>query len=382
MRTLKIVSVAVLFSALLAVMGCQNPLGFDGDAARSAGQPTVPSSWTSIAIPPLAQSVTINGIAASSAGTWVAIGGWDGAAYATSSTDTGTSWSATGNPLPSLGRSPSVINYVNDTFLVTAGNSATAGAYSTNGTSWSPTGTIGFGSKASAYSPDVKLYVIGGQYGQVVTTPDLVTISAIQSGTDTTFDTGSSSQTNPQKYINAAVYSNGSFILGGGKGHVAYSKTGTGWTPVTDTEDIFSSSMGAGDGFINWMAVGTILTGETIVVAVGGPDLGNGKAAFADSTALDDWSQASVFPLGIGCAVYSVAFGANSLGFTYFVAGDDNGNIAYSSNGNIWTQVPTASNPFAQAGVPINAIAYDAKNYEFIAVGGTANSVRAAISIP
>jgi hypothetical protein len=111
--------------------------------------------------------------------------------------------------------------------------------------------------------------------------------------------------------------------------------------------------------------------GNGTFVAVGGPNAASGsQAKAAYSTDGENWDVVS-FPTGFGTGfnVYALAYG-NYNNSDYFVAGDDNGYIAYSSDGGAsWTIVSNV----LPAGEAVNALTYDSATGRFIAVGGTNN---------
>jgi hypothetical protein len=320
-----------------------------------------PGSWDPpISNPPftsISGITTINGVA-SDGTTIVAVAGTSTNAYAATSTDGGDTWTTQSTALPALPRNPSTVNYIGNTYLVTAGNRATLGTYSASGSSWSITGTIGFGSKASAYGTAESLFVVGGQSGLAAYTPTLASnFTQIPAGSA---GTGWPAATGPASYINAGAYGNGVYVFGGGSGRIAYTPTilsGRAIVPwETAEENPFEE-----EEFIN-----VIVYGNGTFVAVGGPDAApgiQGKAAYSTNGII--WTQATDFPLGTDVAVYALAYGNG-----YFVAGDDAGNIAYSSNGGAsWT----GPIDVFQGRGPINALTYDQRSDRFIAVGGTSS---------
>ena len=149
MRSIKILTIGLIAAAALVFAGCNQITSGDPgeEEARSVlggkvGQ--APANWTVINNPPFDSLgiTTINGVA-SDGSTIVAVAGTGnpGTAYAATSTG-GINWGTpTALPNPPLSRSPSVVNYLghypNANFLVTAGNTATDGALSRNGTRWS-----------------------------------------------------------------------------------------------------------------------------------------------------------------------------------------------------------------------------------------------------
>jgi hypothetical protein len=273
-----------------------------------------------------------------------------------------------------LSRNPSVINYLGNNYLVTAGNSVIAGAFSGTGasSSWSGTGNINFGTKASAYGQDTTgnpWYVVAGQNGQAAYTRSLNAPFTLISQSVTGW-TG----TGPTAYINAGAYGQGSspgttplFVFGGGSARIAYTDT----IPADTSGQWGTANQTAftGSDFIN-----VIVFGDGTFVAVGGP--GNlGKAAY--STDGINWTATANFPLGNGVDVYALAFGYGPQGQACFVAGDDAGYIAYSyTGGATWT----LANPQPVLD-RVNAITYDRASNRFIAVGGGTKPM-AAYTLP
>jgi hypothetical protein len=384
MRSIKILKVMGLIAAVALTFAACNQvtsgeLGEEGsDPAASIlnlGQNGVganPANWTVIINPPFVSLgiTTINGVT-SDGSTIVAVAGTGnpGTAYAATSTG-GINW-GTPTALPSaLSRSPSVANYLGGNFLVTAGNTATDGAYSPDHLRWSKTGPadpaigIGFGTKASAYGQDTNtntlVYVVAGQNGRAAYTDNLGNSFKQIPQTITGW-----SGTGSDAYINTGAYGQGSdgetelFVFGGGSARIAYTDT----IPLNpnDTEwRTANQTAFTGRDFINVIAFG-----NGTFVAVGGP--GNlGEAAY--STDGINWTTVANFPLGQGFDVYALAYGYGPQGQACFVAGDDAGYIAYSyTGGATWTlanQQPVLKGP-------VNAITYDTASNRFIAVGGT-----------
>jgi hypothetical protein len=349
-----------------------------------------PANWTTaISIPPFTSIpgvtiTTINGVT-SNGSTIVAVAGTGnpGNTYASTSTDGGDTWTDQSTPLPALSRSPSVANFLGSNYLVTAGNSVTDGAFSPSGTgNWLKTGPtnnppvigIGFGTKASAYGPEANgnanVYVVAGQAGRAAYIDNLANTFNQISASITGWTTGTGSA----QYINAGAYGQGSspgtrplFVFGGGSARIAYtytisdSPTATPWQPANQTAF-------TGSDFINVIAFG-----NGTFVAVGGPGT-QGKAAYSTNGTTWTTTQPQNFPLGQGFDVYALAFGDG-----YFVAGDNAGYIAYSSNGGAnWT----LANQQPVFDGPVNAITYDAASDRFIAVGESKSQPAVAYTLP
>jgi hypothetical protein len=392
MKHIKIFTVGLIVAAALVFAGCNQITsgdpGEEGAVSRSilggkVGQP--PATWTVIGSPPFTTIkgvtiTTINGVASNGKADpydiIVAVAGDGSDTYASTSDDGGNTWIDQATPLPELSRSPSVANYLGDNFLVTAGNSVTDGAFSSDGFNWSKTGPtttpptigIGYGTKASAYGQDINtnalVYVVAGQFGQAAYTTNLGGIFNQISPSITGWDSGAGSAL----YINTAAYGQGSdgtkplFVFGGGSARIAYtytiSSTGTPWVAANQTAF-------TGSDFINVIAFG-----DGTFVAVGGPGT-QGIAAY--STDGINWTTVTNFPLGIGVDVYALAYGDE-----YFVAGDDAGYIAYSGNGGA-TWNPVNLRPVLDR---VNAIAYDSYSGRFIAVGQLNGGPAVAHTLP
>jgi predicted small secreted protein len=374
-KTLKVMGVlaamALVFAACNQVTGGGGEDGLTGarKIGQGVGQPTV---WATVPLTDLpfmnipgVTIGTINGVTSDGLGNTVAVAGTSSAAYAATSSNGGANWTTQATALPALPRNPSAVNYIGNQYLVTAGNTATAGAFSPIGTSgWSSTGLIGFGTKGSVYAQN--LYVVSGQAGQGAYSSSLSSAFTTITPTYTQWPATSG----PPAYINAAAFGEGTegdmFVFGGGSGYIAYTPTivsgGTisTWQPATITPALQATD------FIN-----VIVYGDGIFVGVGGPNAAPGTHAIAVwSTDGIDWTQASLpTRFGDGVEAYALAYGPwGGDSNNYFVAGDDNGNTVYSTNGMTWNSLVTQVFP---AGTPINALTNDSRNQRFIAVGGT-----------
>jgi hypothetical protein len=235
----------------------------------------------------------------------------------------------------------------------------TNGAFSSAGTAWTQTGTIGFGTKASVFASG--LYVVAGQNGQGAFSGALTSAFTTITQTETGW-TG----TGPTAYINAGAYGQGSssgtslFVFGGGSGRLAYTPTITSGGAVTRWATASTNPFGLSE-FIN-----AIVFGNGTFVAVGGPNSGQGRIAY--STNGINWTNVTNPPIGQNSPIFGLAYGSYG-GTNYFVAGDDAGYSAYSTNGVNWVAIPV---PVFASGAPINAIAYG--NGKFVAVGGNSAS--------
>jgi len=347
-------------------------------SAKQSSIGLAPDTWTSSDFGTEYSAFdTIEGVAANGNGEFILITGSASSFVYAPSTGNGSVWEYP-YTLSTFTRSPSAIGYLNGYCLITAGNQMTWGDY------YDPsvpllgkTGTIGFGSKASVFDPVNSYYIAGGQNGQVSYSTNLdygvVPTWTIIPNTITTF-TGTGSA----YYINAAAYGsdnvgNDVFVFGGGSGHIAYTddiKSATPWNVSENSVSIFGST-----GFVNVIVYGEP-NGVPTFVGVGETARGTGVAAYSTDGG-NTWSTASIFPIGINSGVYALAYGRSIENDTpYFVAGDDDGNIAYSLDGEVWIEPQTTSNPVLSGSV--NGIAYGTyyddtarvTKGRFVAVGG------------
>jgi hypothetical protein len=380
MKIKSLKTLAALTVIALAFGGCEQPA--DGDSAAGLNSlygdygfsfilgVEVPGTWTRSNDPPFMYTdegtlSTINGVAGTN-GTLVAVAGTTGEAYAATSTDGGATWTTDPDSLPGLGRAPSVVHYLNGFYLATPGNNGITGAYSADGVNWDKTGDIGFGCKTGVYGTKENFYVVAGQHGQAAYTDSLVAdFNYIPQTTTGWVGSGSAYYINAGAYGATTPYPTGVFVFGGGSGRLVYTETIL--DPVT--EDLNDWEPAVSDPFGDSEFINVIAYGNGIFVAVGGKDGGAGRAAY--STNGVDWYEAANFPLGNTASVYALAYGDG-----YFVAGDDDGYIAYSNDGDIWSRMIEVF----EDGSGINAIGFDGGT--FAAVGGGAGLPRVAFSIP
>jgi len=406
MKNFRIFFAAALITAAFTMSGaCNNALntdlvtaesGRDIASGKSGGVGTI-NSWTQIGtLPSFGSSVTtLEGIASNGNSDFVIIAGYNatspavGAAYTAYSYNSGGTWSGP-TTLSGFPRSPSAISYLAGiNYLVTAANQYSLGAYSSNGTSWLQTQNIGFGTKAQVYGEDAigkSWYLVGGQLGQAAYAAGLGTAFTTISSTYTTFS-GSSSAA----YINAAAYgsdnsggvpatSNPVFVFGGGSGRIAWTNsivnisTGVPYTwNASNSQSIFTST-----GFVNVIVCGLDEDGLDVFVAAGqdGSTPPNGKIAYSTDGGLT-WTASSISGTGLGSGVGIYALAAGEVnGVTYFVAGDDAGYIAYSTDGKNWRSTTASGTPAPvfTSGGHINGLAFgltSGSTGRFIAVGGT-----------
>jgi hypothetical protein len=272
-------------------------------------------------------------------------------------------WDKNSATLTGIGTAnPSSSFFLNGYYLVTAGSNATVGDYSSNGVSWSPTGLIGFGTKAGLYGPLEQVYVVAGQNGQAAYTPNLSTQFKILSASVTGWTTGSG----PQVYINAGAYGAGRYVFGGGSGRIAYTssiQSGATWTTAIATP-------GATYPFPPTAFVDAIAYDGKDTFVASGDDGGKpslGILAYSNNGG-QTWQSA---PISITAPILSAGIFALTYADGYFVAVNNNGDVAYSSNGINWTG---ATNAAFGTGSRVNAVVFQAPLNAFFAAGNSPNS--------
>jgi hypothetical protein len=270
----------------------------------------------------------------------------------------GTAWEKVEIPAATFDSYVGKIAWLNDSFIITRGSNVPYGIYSPDGGSWIKT-EIGFGTKGHCYANDgitPGIFIVAGQHGQAAWSNSIGGPWNKLEMEDTTFDNGNQSQL----YINAVVYGNGVFVMGGGRGHTAVSADGKIWEGIaanTQSEAIFD----APDGFIDCMAFG-----NGRFIALGGMDGYDAKSASsADGI---HWTQGGDPFLKAGNGSPCIAFGG-----AYFLAADSDGNASFTSDGDVWTALETTT----FNGRPIKGITYG--NNKFIMVGGEGKAAEVII---
>jgi hypothetical protein len=272
--------------------------------------------------------------------------------------------------LPGFTVNPGAAHFLNRYFLITGGTSnptSLLAAYSEDGLKWDQTGYIGFGTKAGVYGYEEELYVVAGQNGQAAFAydPGLPFITIPQTYTNW-------SGTGNTAYINAGAYGDGVYVFGGGSGRIAWTETILDpnggiveWTQVTGANNPFAST-----DFVNAIAYG-----NEIFVAVGNV-ANNDEGVIAYSTnSGQSWTKVTITTsLGANSGIYALAFGNG-----YFVASDNEGNFAYSTDGATWTDVTPAPPVFSPTSRVNATVYYDAAN-AFVVAGQDYNGVQVAIS--
>jgi hypothetical protein len=381
-----------VIAAMVMLIGCEQSVGTEsggalGLSSRSLSLNVGPggysdiNDWELITAPfDSAGYPTVNSVAygpnQKGVGQFVAVSGTAFDSAASVSID-GATWDDD-NVTIGMPRYPSIIAYLYGTFLTGAGSGTTTGGYTDTPeiSPWS-VAKIGFGIKGITAiqidDPDYDYrYIVGGASGRGAYTSDLSQTFTILTGSQTTFDQGSGSD----NYINAAA-SNGLteddciVVYGGGMGHTAYSSDGIHWATGTDSTTISEQFFGGNSGFIN-----SIAYGNGFFVAVGGLDRGPGAAAYSENGS--DWYTAGSIGIGLTGKVTTVAYGSIDS-IDYFVAGDENGNAAYTTDpasGNPWTVVHYTG--FGTEA--INGITFG--DGMFMAVGGTTEPIAAVFTNP
>jgi hypothetical protein len=357
-------SAAILVVLAFVFAACEQ-VAIEDPAARSVVQEVTlpPIGWQRFTPLPFTTNkniTAVNGIGSS--GTTLVAAGYDGVnqiAYASQFNASSGTWS-TPTTLNGISIKPSVVHYLNGFYLVTAGSTSTTGSFSSNGgTTWIPTGTIGFGTKAGLYGPGEQVYVVAGQGGQAAYTSNL----AANFTTIPASITGWPSTISPQSYINAGAYGNGFYVFGGGGGQIAYTKSvlnSVPWIQVTGSSNPFGSS-----DFIN-----VIVYGNGTFVAAGGPNSGPGKIAYSTNNG-QSWTLVSNLPIGQTSAIFALATNNLTSNLT-FVAADDDGNFVSSTNGINWTSA--GAGVFGSSPQVNGATYYSTMNLFFVG-GGDANGV-------
>jgi hypothetical protein len=258
-------------------------------------------------------------------------------------------------PLTTLGTAfPSAAFYLNGYYLVTAGRNVIAGSYSPDGVTWSPTGNIGFGTKAGLYGPLEQLYVVAGQNGQAAFTPYLGKNFITIPQTVTGWPSGGGNAA----YINAGAYGSERYVFGGGSGRIAFTDSilnppATGWTAATtDPFDL--------EDFVNAIAYG----GRDTFVAVGNT-AGNMGIIAVSTDRGENWKDVSA-----GLAISQAGIFALTYDNGYYVAMNNEGIPAYSEDGINWYNgKDIAFGP----GSRVNAVVFYPAANEFFAGGNNAN---------
>ena len=333
-------------------------------ASNIVPQVMPPTSWTQFnPLPFSGAAPAVRGLATD--GTYLVAIGNTGAAVASRYDTVTDQWTGPVALTGITAGNPGLAHYLYKFFLVTVANGASAtGSYSTNGSTWQTTGKIGFGTKAAVYGLAEYLYVVAGQGGQAAYTYDLSQVFT----TVPASVTGWPSAVSPASYINAAAYGNENYVFGGGSGRIAYTDSilnpvGGVWQGAT-----VPAQVGTAD-FINSIAYG----GNSVHVAVGNYGAGGGFILYS----IDDgvsWKLAAYSATGIGSTtIYTVTYGNG-----YFVAVNNDGNAAYSANGQTWTDSP--SSVFTTPGALVNQAVYYRATDKVVAGGEDNNGLQLEVS--
>jgi hypothetical protein len=358
-----------LFAVLLAVVvfaACSQAIQPAGDTdvnaalALRVGFP--PDTWSAFTPLPFSGSYAdqVNALATDS--TYLLAVGFDGEggeAFAHRySPSTGWTYLTNLTTAGFIGK-PSSAHYLNGAFLVTAGRGNIA-AYSVNrGVTWSSI-SVGFGTKTGLFGSSEGLYIVAGQEGQAAYTRNLA------SG----FTTIPNSYTGwvgagPDYFINTGDYGDGNYVFGGGKGRIAW--TGSILDSRGNINDWNTATVPTGtgtfgtDGFVN-----VIVYGGGTFVAVGNDAVGTGVVMYSTNGG-HNWTAAKIGPSSLTTApVYALAYGNGC-----FTAVNDDGNAAYSYDGNAW--ITSTPSPVFGTDPYVNYAAYYPTTNTFF-VGGDNNA--------
>jgi hypothetical protein len=179
------------------------------------------------------------------------------------------------------------------------------------------------------------LFVAVGETGLIMTSPDGITWTSTNSGTNN---------------LNAVTYASGTFVAVGDKGTILTSPNGATWTPVLlgTTVPYFQS----------------IAFGNSAFVAVAS----NGNIYFT-ANPTGTWQPKTTST--VGATFFGVAYGTVP-GFTGFVAVGNAGSVWESSEGNIWAKV-TVGGGFANN---LEAVAFG--NNAIVATGAASSIITKA----
>jgi hypothetical protein len=363
MRKLSLIFKSAVIALALVFAACSQAIQPGDDAFASNALRVFPSkvgvdptTWDAFSPLPFTGTsgvTAVNGLATD--GTYLVAAGYNGAGipYATRYDTVTNVWTAPVSLAPSFTIKPGAAHYLNRYFLVTGGTTSTNGAFSADGVNWKSTGYIGFGTKAGVYGAEEQFYVVAGQSGQAAYSDDLYHFTTIPNTiTDWTVGTGGA------LYINAGAYGDNTYVFGGGSGQIAWTKTildSAGdlvpWTQSADAPGIFGS-----DGFINALAFGA----GTFVAA--GNDAGNGGLIAYSTDDGVSWTLSTMTPNIGRVTIYALTYGNG-----YFVAVNDLGFAAYSTNGITWTD---GSGVIYGTNSQVNAVVYYEAADSFVSGGG------------
>jgi hypothetical protein len=357
------------FAALLAALlfaSCEQeaftPVNLTGEpaalnaAVNIAPKLTVPPDvWVPFAPPPFSNTYQVRALVAKDS--YLVAATLAGGTASAARFDTRYGWTDL-IALPDLGTAnPSASFYLNCYYLVTAGSNVTAGNFSSDGVTWYPTGTIGFGTKAGLYGPDEQLYVVAGQNGQAAFTEKLDAPFNQISNTTTGWINGSG----PEVYINAGAYGAKRYVFGGGSGRIAYTDLIKPLTPWMTANEPFEN-----EDFVNAIAYG----GDDTFVAVGNTAKNTGIIAFSTNRG-EDWEPAntSASPNVLNDGIFALTYNDG-----FFVAVNDSGYAAYSKDGINWYDSPKSPAPVG-AGSRFNAVTFYPGTFTFVTGGSDSNGM-------
>jgi hypothetical protein len=345
-----------------AALGTQSGEAIALNAAKSVSKITIPpdgwQDFSPLPFPGITGITSVSGLATD--GTYLVAAAYGGSTPYVSSYDTVSGlWSSPASLAPyGLTIKPGAIRYINGYFLVTGGSTTINGVYSPDGLKWQQTGSIGFGTKAGVYGPAQHLYVVAGQGGRAAYSPRLDDGFTVIPPNVTGWTNG----TGPDVYINAAAYGDGRYVFGGGSGRIAYTSDITSTTPwYTASTPPFQPM-----DFVNAIAYGGVKT----FVAAGNTGATQSMGIIVYSTDGGvNWDFANTSAEILNDGIFALTYGDG-----YYVAVNDSGFAAFSTDGMNWYDAP---NPSIFGAHPrVDAAVFYAATNTFFAVGGDDNALK------
>jgi hypothetical protein len=330
------------------------------NAAKAVSKVTVPpTTWGDFSPLPFTGISNIRSVSGlGTDGTQLVAATYDGTtAYVSRYNTVSGRWSNPQSLAPyGLTINPGAVHFIGRYFMVTGGSSTINGVYSPDGVKWSQTGNIGFGSKAGIYGPAEEIYVVAGQNGQAAYSADPGFDFTVIPQTVTGW-----SGTGGNAYINAGAYGAGRYVFGGGSGRIAYTDSILKSSDDNPWSTASTPTLASND-FINVIAYG----GNNTFVAAGNTNANAGILLYSINGGVD-WDPISGLQV-LATTIYALAYGDG-----YFVAVNNNGDVAYSQDGYTWVGATTTiTTPISRVNA---AVFYDATN-TFFAAGGDASSLR------
>ena len=338
------------------------------NAAQIAPQVMPPTSWTQFNPLPFSSDVpAVRGLATDGA-YLVAVGNDRTLGQVASRYDTVSgAWTSPAALAGITAGNPGLAHYLFDYFLVTVANGASpTGSYSDDGLTWQTTGNIGFGTKAGVYGPAEQLYVVAGQNGEGAYTTNLAANFTPIPQTVTHWPATSGNAA----YINVGAYGYENYVFGGGSGYISYTPTMI--DPITgDLVDWLPTKVPLTQAdFINSIAYG----GSSVFVAVGNYGAGGGVILYSTDDGVT-WNLAN---LALAPAIDDVTIYTVTYGNGYFVAVNNDGNAAYSADGQTWTD--SSSKVFVSPNALVNQAVYYRATDKVVAGGADNNGLQLEVS--